>query len=88
MHSNLIFYVHFLSRWFDWEKENKDGVHKLGVKHSDRILTQLQHVGQQLALAFNQDGSVLATGGEVGTIFHFVLHTFFLHSIVGKHLLT
>lgn len=55
-------------RWFDWEKENKDGVHKLGVKHSDRLLTQLQHVGQQLALAFNQDGSVLATGGEDGNL--------------------
>ncbi|KAI3844059.1 hypothetical protein MKX03_007077 [Papaver bracteatum] len=38
----------------------------LGVKASETVLTQLENVGQQLALAFNKEGSVLAVGGEDG----------------------
>lgn len=44
-------------------KDNED--HKLGVKESEKVLGQLENVGQQLALAFDSDGSLLATGGEV-----------------------
>ncbi|XP_050372377.1 SEC12-like protein 2 [Argentina anserina] len=54
--------------WLVWEKEVKEGAHKLSVKQSDRVLEQLQNVGQQLALTFNKDGSVLATGGEDGKV--------------------
>ncbi|KAM5567024.1 hypothetical protein ABKV19_015243 [Rosa sericea] len=54
--------------WFEWEKELKEGAHKLSVKQSDRVFKQLQDVGQQLALAFNKEGSVLATGGEDGNL--------------------
>ncbi|KAL6187617.1 hypothetical protein ACLB2K_039015 [Fragaria x ananassa] len=54
--------------WFEWEKELGDGAYKLSVRHSDRVLEQLQNVGQQLALAFNKEGSVLATGGEDGKL--------------------
>ncbi|XP_061355613.1 SEC12-like protein 2 [Gastrolobium bilobum] len=49
-------------RWFEWDSE----IHQLGLKLSDRVLTQLEDVGQQLALAFNNDGTALAAGGEDG----------------------
>ncbi|CAK7326740.1 unnamed protein product [Dovyalis caffra] len=55
-------------RFFEWHevKDNED--QKLGVKLSDKVLTQLEDVGQQLALAFNNDSSVLAAGGEDGNL--------------------
>ncbi|KAH8496023.1 hypothetical protein H0E87_018996 [Populus deltoides] len=55
-------------RFFDWDevKDNED--HKLGLKPSKKVLTQLEDVGQQLALAFNSDSSVLAVGGEDGNL--------------------
>ncbi|KAF9673993.1 hypothetical protein SADUNF_Sadunf10G0081500 [Salix dunnii] len=55
-------------RFFDWDevKDNED--HKLGLKPSKKVLTQLEDVGQQLALAFNSDSSVLAVGGEDGSL--------------------
>lgn len=37
----------------------------MGLKLSDKVLTQLEDVGLQLALAFNNEGSALAAGGEV-----------------------
>ncbi|KAL9228784.1 hypothetical protein vseg_004327 [Gypsophila vaccaria] len=52
-------------RWFDWENvENGE----LGLRASDRVLTQLEDVGQQLAFAFSVDGSLLAVGGEDGKL--------------------
>ncbi|XP_014509601.1 SEC12-like protein 2 isoform X1 [Vigna radiata var. radiata] len=56
-------------RWFDWDYQNKSSeIHKLSLKMSDKVLTQLEDVGQQLALAFNNDGTTLAAGGEDGNI--------------------
>ncbi|KAF5451028.1 hypothetical protein F2P56_031331 [Juglans regia] len=55
-------------RWFKWEVEKSEEVHKLGLKLSDKVLTQLEDVGQQLALAFNKEGSALAAGGEDGNL--------------------
>lgn len=31
----------------------------------EEVINELEDVGQQLALEFNQEGSLLATGGEV-----------------------
>ncbi|GLT44997.1 hypothetical protein SLA2020_188650 [Shorea laevis] len=55
-------------RLFKWEECNKLEVHKLGVKESEKVLMHLEDVGQQLALAFNCEGSVLAVGGEDGNL--------------------
>ena len=52
-------------RWFDWDQNQSSETHKLGLKLSEKELTQLEDVGQQLALAFNIDGTALAAGGEV-----------------------
>ena len=38
------------------------------MKSSEKILTELEDVGMQLALAFNAEGSVLAAGGEVNIL--------------------
>lgn len=51
-----------------WDGEHGSEGHKLGVK-----LTFLQGVDQQLALAFNDEGSVLASGGEVDNHPHIVV---------------
>ena len=53
---------------FNLEVEDKE----LGLKESKKVLTQLEGIGQQLALAFNSDNSVLAVGGQVE-----ILGTFF-----------
>ncbi|KAJ7942996.1 SEC12-like protein 2 [Quillaja saponaria] len=53
-------------RWFEWDGNIREQVHELGLKTSDKVLTDLENVGQQLALTFNNDGSVLAVGGEDG----------------------
>lgn len=66
----MLIIVIFLCRWFDWDTIESNDVHKLSLRSSERILSQLQNVGQQLALTFNNEGSVLAVGGEVETIFH------------------
>ncbi|XP_022776415.1 SEC12-like protein 2 isoform X2 [Durio zibethinus] len=55
-------------RLFEWEEPEDNEVHKLGVKGSEKVLTQLEDVGQQLALTFNSEGSVLAAGGEDGSL--------------------
>lgn len=63
------------------------------------MLDQLVDVGQQLALAFNKEGSVLAAGGEVQTVpspflfgFKYICYTLciticysFILSIVFRH---
>lgn len=54
-----------LSRWFEWDVNKNAEIHKLDLKSSDKVLTQLEDVEQQLALAFNNDGTILAVGGEV-----------------------
>ncbi|XP_048428853.1 SEC12-like protein 2 isoform X2 [Pyrus x bretschneideri] len=54
-------------RWFELEEE-RDEVPKLALRQSGRMLEQLQDVGQQLALAFDRDGSMLAAGGEDGKL--------------------
>lgn len=61
--------VLFPSRWFEWDVEKSAEAHKLCPKLSDKALSQLENVGQQLALAFNNAGSALAAGGEVDIIF-------------------
>jgi hypothetical protein len=59
----------FPCRWYEWGGEKSEQAHKLGLKFSDKVLTQLEDVGQQLVLAFNNEGSALAAGGEVETVF-------------------
>ncbi|XWS69333.1 hypothetical protein CRYUN_Cryun04dG0170200 [Craigia yunnanensis] len=55
-------------RLFEWEEREGNEVHKLSVKVSEKVLTQLEDVGQQLALTFNSEGSELAVGGEDGSL--------------------
>ncbi|KAL5981568.1 hypothetical protein ACLOJK_015630 [Asimina triloba] len=53
-------------RWFKWGAlENKED-QKVALKLSEKVLRELENVGLQLALAFNSDGSMLASGGEDG----------------------
>ncbi|KAJ0971458.1 hypothetical protein J5N97_019417 [Dioscorea zingiberensis] len=52
-------------RWFEWNFPGKK-VHNLALKSSEKKLTTLEGAGLQLALAFNAEGSTLATGGEDG----------------------
>ncbi|XWS22838.1 hypothetical protein CRYUN_Cryun29cG0070200 [Craigia yunnanensis] len=51
-------------RLFEREESEGNEVHKLGVKVSEKVLTQLEDIGQQLALTFNSEGSIMAVGGE------------------------
>ncbi|KAK1313698.1 SEC12-like protein 2 [Acorus calamus] len=53
-------------RWFEWDVPRDVESCNLGLRSSDKTLTQLENVGLQLALAFNTDGSMLASGGEDG----------------------
>ncbi|WOH15566.1 hypothetical protein DCAR_0935108 [Daucus carota subsp. sativus] len=55
-------------RWYEWEAIERDGVHGWSPKSSEKIFKQLEDVGRQLALTFNEEGSVLATGGEDGKL--------------------
>ncbi|KAK3183547.1 hypothetical protein Dsin_030833 [Dipteronia sinensis] len=55
-------------RFFEWDEVKSAEVHKLGLKESEKVLSQLENVGQQLVLAFNSEGSILATGGEDGNL--------------------
>jgi len=65
-------------RWFEWDGEKIEEAHKLGLKSSDKVLTKLEDVGEQLALAFNNEGSALAAGGDVGTVFQLFFFFFVL----------
>ncbi|XP_021896146.1 SEC12-like protein 2 [Carica papaya] len=55
-------------RLFEWEEVESSEVHKLSVKVSEKVLSQLEGFGQQLALAFDSEGSILAVGGEDGNL--------------------
>ena len=66
----------FLCRWFQWDEIKTEEVHKQGLKLSEKVLTHLEDAGQQLALTFNNDGSMLAVGGEVETILDFFFSLF------------
>ncbi|KAK4741657.1 hypothetical protein SAY87_025245 [Trapa incisa] len=55
-------------RYFEWDKSDTAETHKLQIKTSEKVLKQLENVGQQLALVFNKDGSALAAGGEGGKL--------------------
>ncbi|CAK9142690.1 unnamed protein product, partial [Ilex paraguariensis] len=54
--------------WFEWDAVKSNDGQKLGLKSSENLLHQLEDVGQQLALTFNDGGSVLAVGGEDGKL--------------------
>ncbi|KAL8157564.1 hypothetical protein AgCh_002318 [Apium graveolens] len=60
-------------RWFEWDAIENDGVPGWSLKSSEKIFQQLEDVGQQLALTFDDEGSVLAVGGEVGIVRPFAL---------------
>ncbi|KAL0372713.1 UNVERIFIED_CONTAM: SEC12-like protein 2 [Sesamum calycinum] len=51
-------------RWFEWGVSTDKRT--LSLKRSAKVLEQLEDVGQQLAMTFNDDGSLLAVGGEGG----------------------
>lgn len=53
-------------RWFDWDITNNNGSRGLSLRSSDKVLSKLVDVGQQLVLTFSEDGSLLAVGGEDG----------------------
>ncbi|XP_074381399.1 SEC12-like protein 2 [Apium graveolens] len=55
-------------RWFEWDAIENDGVPGWSLKSSEKIFQQLEDVGQQLALTFDDEGSVLAVGGENGKL--------------------
>ena len=40
----------------------------MGLHPSQKVLTALEDVGQQLTLVFNNDDSLLTFGGEVDTV--------------------
>ncbi|KAJ0228841.1 SEC12-like protein 2 [Hirschfeldia incana] len=53
---------------FDWENIMSPREGDQAVEEGEEVIKELKDVGQQLALAFNQEGSVLAAGGEDGTL--------------------
>ncbi|XP_059649554.1 SEC12-like protein 2 [Cornus florida] len=55
-------------RWFEWDATNSTDGHKLGLKDSENVLNQLEDIGLQLALTFNNEGSLLAVGSEDGKL--------------------
>ncbi|CAN6477696.1 unnamed protein product [Victoria cruziana] len=55
-------------RWFEWDASKNVEAHKLGLKSSDKNLNELEDAGQQIALTFNLEGSMLASGGEDGHV--------------------
>ncbi|CAE6062093.1 unnamed protein product [Arabidopsis arenosa] len=54
-------------RLFHWEDIMSREDNQAG-EESEEVIKELKDVGQQLALAFNQEGSVLAAGAEDGTL--------------------
>lgn len=55
-------------RQFEWEAIRRENGHELNLRASDKVLTQLEDIGQQLALTFSNNGSLLALGGEDGKL--------------------
>ncbi|KAG2283291.1 hypothetical protein Bca52824_054511 [Brassica carinata] len=53
---------------FGWESIISPREGDQGGEEGEEVINELKDVGQQLALAFNQEGSVLAAGGEDGTL--------------------
>ncbi|KAL3631128.1 hypothetical protein CASFOL_024112 [Castilleja foliolosa] len=51
-------------RWFEWDSTTSTEEHTLSLKSSEISLEKLEDVGQQLAMTFNNEGSLLAVGGE------------------------
>lgn len=60
--------VFLIHRLFDWEEIMNSGEDNQAGEESREVIKELRDVGQQLALAFNQEGSVIAAGGEVGKL--------------------
>ncbi|XP_063936186.1 SEC12-like protein 2 [Daucus carota subsp. sativus] len=56
------------SKLFINDAVKSDDVHEWGLKSSEKILSQPEDVGQQLALTFDNEGSVLAVGGKEGKL--------------------
>ncbi|KAL5726726.1 hypothetical protein ACHQM5_009740 [Ranunculus cassubicifolius] len=52
-------------RLFEWDVKKSEGP-KLTLKSSEKNLSELENVGQQLTLTFSTDGTALAVGGEDG----------------------
>ncbi|KAJ4709731.1 SEC12-like protein 2 [Melia azedarach] len=55
-------------RLFEWDEVDDTEARKLSVKMSEKVLSQLEDVGQQLALAFDSEGATFATGSEDGNL--------------------
>ncbi|GMH15169.1 hypothetical protein Nepgr_017010 [Nepenthes gracilis] len=55
-------------RWFKWNTTKSHEKHKLGLTISEEVLTELEDVGQQLAVTFSDNGSLFAAGGEDGKL--------------------
>ncbi|XP_073059445.1 SEC12-like protein 2 [Primulina eburnea] len=55
-------------RWFEWEANTSEDKHSLSLKSSEKVLQQLEDVGQQLGITFNPEGNLLAVGGEDGRL--------------------
>ncbi|GMY18135.1 SEC12-like protein 2 [Fagus crenata] len=55
-------------RWYVIDEYKSQEVNETRLTLSDKVLTPLEDVGQQLALAFNYEGSALAAGGEDGKL--------------------
>lgn len=53
-----------LFRWFNWDLPVSRDYERLALNPSEENLRELENVGL-LALCFNEEGSVLASGGEV-----------------------
>ncbi|KAF9622465.1 hypothetical protein IFM89_031671 [Coptis chinensis] len=51
----------------DSKLEKSSEKHQVDLKSSEKMLTQLEDVGQQLAMTFSTDGSAFAVGGEKHT---------------------
>lgn len=75
---NLILLFECLSRWFEWDVSDSMEAQKLALKSSEQTMTRLEDVGLQLALTFNTEGSLLATGGEVENLLFALLFLLFV----------
>lgn len=57
-----------INRLFDWENIMIPREDNQGGEEPEKVMKELKDVGQRLSLAFNQEGSVLATGADVRRI--------------------
>ncbi|CAH1446203.1 unnamed protein product [Lactuca virosa] len=55
-------------RWYQWDPIKNEDIIKLKLKPSEKVLDELEDIGQQLAVTFSHDGSLLAVGGEDGKL--------------------